>query len=55
MRLELVIGPEDTEYCAVIGQITLSIITMISPSTTCGNTIKRCYEKLKDASHERKK
>lgn len=40
----------------VIGQISVSLVNMLSsPSTTCGNTIKRCYEKLKDASHERKK
>ena len=35
--------------------ISVSWRRMLSPSTTCSNTIKKYYEKLKDATGERKK
>jgi len=35
--------------------ISISWKTMLSPSSTCTNTIKKYYEKLKDAAVERKK
>jgi hypothetical protein len=36
-------------------RISVSWQTMLSPSSTCTNTIKKYYEKLKDATGERKK
>ena len=35
--------------------ITVLLNNMLSPSSTCTGTIKKYYEKLKDATSERKK
>ena len=48
MQLDLV--------CGEISGLVRVVRMLRSPSTTCGATIRRCYQKLKDtATNDRKK
>ena len=40
---------------SVITVLNFCLDNMLSPSSTCTGTIKKYYEKLKDATSERKK